>query len=173
MGPDDLVFLVKAASFSIECPDHTIRFNKEETPKSVDVECTIAVRSEYNGTIDLSCSSSSLTGINCATPSSVAIPSGATTVNFTVTLDADTSIVVGQGDVLILASDGSSTKNSAINVLVVSPGGEQLAIYDSAYGSPLCDLAGISCSSGDLLYGRGSVTPEPNYPNTVSKRVFV
>lgn len=164
---DDLVFAVKSASFSIGCPEGTIRINKENTPMSMDVQCILSVSSSYNGTIDLSCSSSSLTGISCSTPDSVVISSGETTKNITVTLDADTSVVAGgEGSILVSASDASDSKNSAFNVVIVNSGGEQVAVYDSAYGVPLCDLTGSSCSSGDLLYGRGPVTPEPNYPNT-------
>lgn len=126
------------------------------------------MNSNYNGTINLSCSSSALTGINCTTPSLVDIPAGTTTVNVTVTLSSDTSIVAGeQGVVLLSASDETSAKTSKIDVYVVSPGGLQLARYNASYGAPYCDLPGTSCSSGDiLLYGRGPVTPELNHPNT-------
>jgi hypothetical protein len=58
-----------------------------------------------------------------------------------------------------LASDGASSKTSAISVSVVNPGGNQMAFYDPLYAVPMCDLIGSSCSSGDLLYGRGPVTP--------------
>lgn len=165
---DDLVFAVKQASFSISCPDGTIRINKENTPESIDVDCSLSVSSNYNGTINLSCSSASLTGINCTTPTSVDILSGDTEVNVTVTLDAGNSVVVGEeGSVLVSASDEANSKTSAIGVSVVGPGGDQVATFDLSYGTPFCDLTGKSCSSGDLLFGRGPVTPEPNQPNTL------
>lgn len=157
---DDLVFAVRQSSFSIICHDNSIRINKEDTPSSVDVECTLSMLSNYTGTINLSCSSSSLTGVNCTTPPSIEILPADTTANFTVKLNADTSVVVGeQGDVLVLASGGASSKTSVISVSVVNPGGDQMAHYDPSYAVPVCDLIGSSCSSGDLLYGRGPVTP--------------
>lgn len=164
---DDLVFAVKTALFSVECPEGIIRINKEITPMNIDVQCLLSVSSSYSGVIDLSCSSSALAGVTCSTPNSVLVSSGETAKNITVTLSADTSVVVGdQGSILVSASDASESKNSALNAVIVNSGGEQVAIYYSSYGAPICDLTGTSCSSGDLLYGRGPVTPEPNYPNT-------
>lgn len=43
----------------------------------------------------------------------------------------------------------------------------QAAEYDSQLGSPRCFLTGNECSSERLLDGRGTVGPEPNFPNTL------
>eukprot|EP00804_Cyclotella_cryptica_P028860 CCRYP_008443-RA/>CCRYP_008443-RA protein AED:0.06 eAED:0.06 QI:0/0.93/0.88/1/1/1/17/370/2761 len=166
---DDLVFAVKVSPFTFECPNN-VQFNTENTPKSQDVECMLFIHSNFNGTIDLSCSSSSLKGVNCTTPSTIEILSGDPTANVTVKLDADASVTVGErGDILVAASHGTVAKTAAINLLTVGPGGNQLAMYNSSYGAPACDLSGLSCSSGDLLVGRGSVGPEPNAPNSIDE----
>jgi hypothetical protein len=47
------------------------------------------------------------------------------------------------------------------------PGGQQDAVYDTALKVPRCATASSSCSSGQLLKGRGSVGPELNFPNTL------
>jgi hypothetical protein len=165
---DDLVFVVEPAPFSLVCPSKTVRFIKEETPATTNVTCYLLNRSNFTGTVALSCSPLSITGVSCTIPSSVQVSPAETMSYVTVQLDADTSVVVGRrGSILVSASHDTTSKRSAIGVLIVAQGGDQVAVYDPEYGAPVCDLSATSCSSGDLLVGRGPVLPEPNYPNTI------
>lgn len=162
-----LVFAVKSSPFTFECPE-TVQFNTKNIPEIIDVECMLSVHSNVSGTIDLSCSSSSLKGVNCTTPPTYDISPGDSTANVGVRLDADASLRVGEsGEIFVSASYGAVSKAAVIKVLIVGPGGDQLAIYNSSYGAPFCDLSASSCSSGTLLVGRGSVGPEPNAPNSI------
>lgn len=81
-----------------------------------------------------------------------------------------TAAIVGQnGDLLVSAYEPNFniTKSSPVAVVVIQGGGAQTAEYDSDLGAPRCFARGSSCSSEDLLVGRGEVDPgELNAPNT-------
>jgi len=49
-------------------------------------------------------------------------------------------------------------------------GGGNTAVYDSTLKAPCCSAVGVSCDSGTLLVGRGTITggTEPNHPNTIN-----
>ena len=46
------------------------------------------------------------------------------------------------------------------------PGADLIAEFDAGYGAPLCSSVGSSCSSGNLLVGKGN-NVEPNPSNTI------
>lgn len=56
--------------------------------------------------------------------------------------------------------------SAAVNVTVDNPG---QASFNTSFGTPWCSVAGPRCDSSTYLVGRGTVGPEPNEPNTLSR----
>jgi hypothetical protein len=55
-------------------------------------------------------------------------------------------------------------ESAPVTVLIDSPG---QADFDAALGVPVCASVLSECDSGNLLFGRGTVGPERNQPNTL------
>ncbi len=89
------------------------------------------------------------------------------------TLTAASNAATGSATVTIKGTSGSishtTTLALTVNASGGSGGGAQMAIYNSALKAPACTSVGVSCDSGTLLVGRGTMTGgvEPNQPNTI------
>ncbi|KAL3784103.1 hypothetical protein HJC23_012735 [Cyclotella cryptica] len=139
-----------------------------QSPPAQYRNCVLRGIGGFTGTVNLSCGTSSLSGVTCAvSPTSVTVSS--TSTSPVVSIQASSSAVGGTGSILVSASGGSASASSAISVTVVPAGGSQVAEFDSTYGAPRCVLWGAECSSANLLNGRGSLTGgnEQNAPNTI------
>jgi len=111
--------------------------------------------------------SPSWTYITTLTP----LSGGANTLSTTYTLPAGASMQAVRARFRYSGSVGSCGVGSyddhddlvfAVNVPVGNT-----AIYDAAYGAPVCASPGSYCESGTLLDGRNVLGPEPNQPNTI------
>ncbi len=95
----------------------------------------------------------------------------ATTGSTTLTLTASTTATTGVATISIAGSTGSLTHTTSVN-LTVNPvgGGGTTAVYNATLKAPGCSAVGVSCDSGTLLTGRGTMTggTEPNHPNTIN-----
>jgi len=94
-----------------------------------------------------------------------------TTGSTTLTLTASATATIGAATISIAGSTGSLTHTTSVN-LTVNPagGGGTTAVYNTTLKAPECSTVGISCDSGTLLVGRGTMTngTEPNHPNTIN-----
>lgn len=141
---DDLVFKVKHIPFYIMCPDEVLIIDAAETPLR-EQRCTIYSSSDYEGSLEIGCTSSELNGVDCTSESPVEILLGTLETNVTITIDVSTSAIAGEsGDILVTAVDPgiNITKASAIQMLVIQGGGPQTADYDSDLGAPHCFAEG-------------------------------
>ncbi len=89
------------------------------------------------------------------------------------TLTAASNAAVGSATVTINGTSGSlahaTTLTLTVNMSGGGGGGAQTASYNSAFKAPACTSVGVSCDSGTLLVGRGTMSGgvEPNQPNTI------
>jgi hypothetical protein len=70
-----------------------------------------------------------------------------------------------------ITGTGAAMSHSTTVSLTVSPsGGGTTAVYNATLKAPGCPVVGVSCDSGTLLVGRGTMTGgvEPNQPNTIN-----
>lgn len=104
-----------------------------------------------------------------------AIVGGATSNPWSFPWDS-TTVANGVYSVSARAWDGSgnSTTSAAVSITVDNgappppPPTLKEASYDASLGVPACAEQGDSCSSGQLLVGRGPLGPELNAPNTLA-----
>eukprot|EP00970_Alexandrium_tamarense_P011795 scaffold2570_cov223-Alexandrium_tamarense.AAC.21 len=168
---DDLVFSVKQTPFYLECPSDVLLLNKEDAPSSTGQKCTLYPSPDFSGVVSFTCDSSVLTsGVNCTAPLSVEVE-GDTAVDVVTTIVFSASSVVGELGIALFAIHDDFHSQSSMPAIVSTPGGQQVALYDSGLGAPQCELAGSECSSGLLLVGRGDLEGgiESNAPNTVDE----
>ena len=88
----------------------------------------------------------------------------------TLTLTASASAATGSATVSVAGANGSLTHTTSVNLTVNPAGGGTTAVYNSTLKAPACAAVGVSCDSGTLLVGRGTITggTEPNHPNTIN-----
>jgi hypothetical protein len=102
-------------------------FNKEEIPINTELSCTLFAMSNFEGTIYMSCDSSTLSGLTCTTASPITIEPGARKTNVTLLVDVLSSAIVGEnGDIVVSATSDNTTKTSRIPIIIVEGGGFQV-----------------------------------------------
>jgi hypothetical protein len=144
---DDLVFAVKYVPFYISCLSELVILNIEDAPFTSKLPCTIFSQSDFEGSIDISCDASELSGVDCISESPIDIQLGVLETNITISVNVSSSAIAGEsGDLLISATDATRnlTKTSPINVLIIEGGGPQTAEYDPELGAPRCYAEGSS-----------------------------
>jgi hypothetical protein len=74
----------------------------------------------------------------------------------------------GNGPGVFTAEAGDAncnwTTSAPVDVTIDNAGN---ATYDATWAAPACAAVGLKCDSADLLEGRGGISPELHYPNTV------
>jgi hypothetical protein len=144
---DDLVFAVAYVPFYISCLSELVVFNIEDAPFTSNLPCTVFSQSDFNGSLEIKCDTSKLSGMGCASESPIDIQPGVLETNITISVNVSTSAIAGEsGDLLISATDAITniTKTSPIKVLIIEGGGPQTAEYDSELGAPRCYAEGSS-----------------------------
>ena len=130
--------------------------------------CTVTSTFGYSGTVGLSCSGNPADLACSFSPASITPPVDGS-ASSTLTMTVDLAATTGVFNFDVVGNDGTSTRTSGIEVLIVPEGtnGPQDAAYDAGLGAPKCAIAGSECDSVALLDGRGSLGPEANQPNTL------
>lgn len=130
-------------------------FNLDDAPLISNIPCIIFSQPEYEGSLDISCDSSGLSGVSCTSASPIDIAKGADQTNITVTVNISASAIAGErGDILVSAvdSDFNVNKTSLIQVLIIQGGGPQSANYDPDVGAPRCFAEGSSVRNHAVTY---------------------
>ena len=88
----------------------------------------------------------------------------------TVTLAASATAATGTSTVTITGTGPTMSHTSALSLTVNPSGSGTTAIYNATLKAPGCSTVGVSCDSGTLLVGRGTMISgvEPNHPNTIN-----
>jgi uncharacterized membrane protein len=158
------------SGFEVDCDDDVLIVPVDPSKTSVTTtrNCVLFGTGGFSGSVNIGCDSSSLTGVSCSSsPSTVSISSDV--ANVVVSVVASSSATSGIGAVVVTGTSELITSTSTIPVTIMGAGGDQLALFDTTYKAPRCNVWGTSCSSQDLLAGRGTMTSgnEANAPNTV------
>ncbi|MBI4508359.1 MAG: hypothetical protein HY698_01905, partial [Deltaproteobacteria bacterium] len=136
----------------------TVLFNLDNTAPTISIG-TPAPGAVLNGTATI--------GVNASGYSSIqyfanGAPIGTSVANY---LNWDTtSLPNGTYTLTATAFDlaGNSTTSAGVSVSII-------ASYNATLKAPKCSVAGAYCDTGmTLIKGRGTVGPEPNYPNTIN-----
>jgi hypothetical protein len=157
------------SGFEVDCDDDPLIVPADPSKSSVTTtrNCVLYGTGGFSGSVNVGCDSSSLSGISCSSsPSTVTVSSGL--ANVVISVVASSSAASGTGAIVVTGTSGSTTSTSTIPVTIMGAGGDQLAMFDTIYKAPRCNVWGTSCSSQNLLAGRGTMTSgnEANAPNT-------
>ena len=158
---------VGAPDFVVGCSPSSFTLQPGESDTTT---CTVTSEFAYVGDVDLACTGLPA-GISCEfDPESVSVSADGT-VESTLTVTVGGAVATGSYDFDVAGDDGARISRSTgigVQVIPLGSNGPQDAIFDGGLGVPRCDTPGSTCESGDLLVGRGTVSPaESNQPNTL------
>ena len=151
--------------------DYRITCAPSSITNSAPATCTVQSLNEFAGPVKLGCVEMPGTATCVFSPGTVDVPAnGSATTTLTVSSGVTppgvyTLRILGS---LPARAGGENVTTIGWTLTDASGGTGTIAAYDAARHAPRCGALSRSCDSGtSLLRGRGTLTPEPNQPNTV------
>mmetsp|Transcript_22742 Transcript_22742/g.46468 ORF Transcript_22742/g.46468 Transcript_22742/m.46468 type:complete len:839 (+) Transcript_22742:1758-4274(+) len=160
---------IELPEVKVLCPTEKIVLNLRDKTPQASIVCSFEAIGDFEGTVNLACASKTANADCNADQTLLSFSPENLQENATFVAQTTINAFEGKGEVIIRLSYGSVVKTQTIPMEVVELGEQRVAQYDAGYMAPRCN-PGRSCSSGDLLKGRGSqMGPEQNFPNTIQQ----